>query len=129
MKQAGLEAHVFCASLNIHNAVDSGPLYELFANKNRPTAIISNAFGEAACATAMKQELRVPEDCCIINFNRLSTGTAAGLPIAGLQIPQKELGIAGVNMLLDLIESGDKERAAEKIMIPYTREHLIVGPS
>ena len=129
MKQAGLEPRIFNEDLNYHNAVDSGPLYDLFANKQRPSAIISNAYGEAACAAAMRHGLSVPNDCCIINFNRLSTGTAAGLPIAGLQIPQKELGIAGVNMLLELIESGDKERSAEKIKIPFTREQLIVAPA
>lgn len=85
----------------------------------RPTAVLTYGQGDALplYTAALQLGLKVPEDLSIATFHP-GPLSLAGLNISTWCIPSRELGRAGVEMLLERIEK--KADSMPSIVLPYT---------
>ncbi len=84
---------------------------ELLAQPGAPTAILaaSDQMSFGAVRAVREAGLRVPEDVSVIGFDNLPLSACFTPPLTTVSIPRHDLGVAAVEMLLNLIAGGSLE--------------------
>jgi LacI family repressor for deo operon, udp, cdd, tsx, nupC, and nupG len=85
---------------------------KLFGLKNRPTAIFASndlmAFG--AIYAAKEMGLKVPDDVAVLGFDNIPLSSYFEPTLTTVEIPMYDLGIASMQMLVNLICGNDFDR-------------------
>ena len=93
------------------------PLAEVFCNlARRPTAAIASCDGPVLLGLLQQLGVRAPEDVSLVSFSAFAAHAAEQLP-SWVSIPVEAMGSKAVEMLFQLIESGQQEIPA--IRLPY----------
>jgi len=92
-------------------------LAEVFCDPaRRPTAVITYGDGPVLLGLLQQLGVRAPEDVSLVSFSAFAANAAEQLP-SWVSIPGEAMGVKAVEMLFQLIESGQKEAPA--ISLPY----------
>jgi LacI family transcriptional regulator len=82
-------------------------LMELLRSENRPDAFIAynDAWAIRVIRAARELGLRVPQDISVVGFDNSSMATEYDIPLTTVEPQHREMGIAAVEILVDIIEN------------------------
>jgi LacI family transcriptional regulator len=86
----------------------------------RPTAILtlSNLISLGALRALKEAQLNVPSDISIVSFDEQPWSAFLSCPMTTVQQPREEIGKQAFQLLLELINEGNKKPAENKILQP-----------
>jgi DNA-binding LacI/PurR family transcriptional regulator len=84
----------------------------------KPTAVfgVSDALAIGAMRAFKDRGYKVPEDIAVVGYNDLEIASLVEPPLTTVSAPIHDLGMKSMNMLLQLISSGQKK--CENIILP-----------
>ncbi len=93
---------------------------EILSLKNRPTAIfVSNNLMTLGCLKALREaNLEISKDISIICFDSIPVLDTLGINISHINGPSRELGILGMNLLIDSLNNKSKKELSSIILTP-----------
>ena len=112
LKEAGIAFDRSLVFLIHYTRQDISYLHkEIMALKERPTAIFAYCDDLAAevMNNLVEADYRIPEDVSVAGFDDCWFSRVLRVPLTTMRLPQQEMAEALVEMLMNRIESGDKE--------------------
>ncbi len=84
----------------------------------KPTAVfaVSDALAVGAIRAIKERGYKVPEDIAVVGYHDLEIASLVEPPLTTVSVPIHDLGMKSMNMLLQLISSGQKK--CENIILP-----------
>lgn len=93
---------------------------EILSLEDRPTAIfISNNLMTLGCLKALREKnLEISKDISLICFDSIPVLDTLGINISHINGPSRELGILGMNLLIDSLNTKSKKELSSIIITP-----------
>lgn len=93
---------------------------KMLAMKNRPTAIFicSNMMTFGSLKAIYEENLRTPQDIALVGFDNLDLVNIIGLNISYVNGPARELGLRGMNILVDSLKHKKHKHIEKVTLIP-----------
>jgi LacI family transcriptional regulator len=104
---------------------------ELMRLKQPPTAIFcANDMMALGCLEALSElSLSVPEDVSVVGYNDLELARHLRPPLTSCRVPNHDLGLRAVEMLIDIALSGKPHRAmVSKLDCPLVERASVASP-
>lgn len=122
MSDAGLPGRVWAPEGPMLSGDRMAFLRDRLAATDRPTAIVAYQPEEAmqAHVAALQQGLRVPEDLSLVTFAE-SAESKTGIVLTTVLLPEAEIGVAGVEMLLRKID--EPAHAIPSVAVPMKLDY------
>ncbi|MCL5770932.1 MAG: LacI family transcriptional regulator [Actinobacteria bacterium] len=110
-------SHEYVSNLdNVYDFLKNNLFIENF--QQMPTAILcqNDYIAIALIKILMEKGIRVPNDVSVMGFDNLVISNYTNPALTTTKQPKKELGVVGINLLLDIIENKSVNR--KKILLP-----------
>ncbi len=131
MMEAGLGPHPELMQQSLSQGAPNKGYREVQAilrRSERPTAIfcISDRTAFGALAAIKEAGLRVPQDIALVGFDNVWESEHTNPPLTTVHVPKREMGLAAMERLIDLINHEQAYTLPVKMVLPT---HLVVRAS
>lgn len=99
----------------LYNTTDQELLKSLFLALERPTAVVcmDDAQAIGLCSTLSAMGLNVPQDVSVVSFNNTEAGRYHNPPLTSIDVDPYQLGVAAMNMILNLMHNEEPSSSTE----------------